>query len=101
MSSLFFYLFFYSFVEYVHIDTLTYLMAPGPSCGAEGRWRNVALTGSASVRRQLCCQSVPLSNNVFFSFLQRRLKIDPAGRAVPAGLHAGTTTGTATGVGFR
>ena len=47
--SLFFYLFFHSFVDYVHIDTSTYLKAPGPSCGAEGRWRNVALTGSASV----------------------------------------------------
>ena len=49
MSSLFFYLFFYAFVEYVDIVTSTYLKAPGPSCGAEGRWRNVALTGSASV----------------------------------------------------
>ena len=37
------------FVEYVDIGALTYLKAPGPSCGAEGRWRNVALTGSASV----------------------------------------------------
>ena len=49
MSSLFFYLFFYSFVEYVDIDALTYFKAPGPSCGVEGRWRNVALSGSASV----------------------------------------------------
>ena len=39
MSSLFFYLFFYSFVEYVHLDTSTYLKAPGPFRGAEGRWR--------------------------------------------------------------
>ena len=38
-SSLFFYLFFYSFVEYVDIDTSTYSKAPGPYCGAEGRWR--------------------------------------------------------------
>ena len=49
VSSLFFYLFFYWFVEYVHIDALTYLKAPGPCCGAEGTWRNVALSGSASV----------------------------------------------------
>ena len=51
MSNLFFYLFFYSFVEYVDIGTSTYLKAPGPSCGTEGRWRNVALTCSASVRK--------------------------------------------------
>ena len=48
-SSLFFYLFSYSFVEYVDKDALTYLKAPGPYCGAEGRWRNVGLTVSASV----------------------------------------------------
>ena len=48
-SGFFFYLFFYSFAEYVHIDTSNYLKAPGPSCGAEGRWRNVVLTGPASV----------------------------------------------------
>ena len=36
-------------VEYVDIDALSYFKAPGPYCGAEGRWRNVALTGSASV----------------------------------------------------
>ena len=48
-SSLFFYLFFYSFVEYVDIVTSTYLKAPGPYCGAEGRWRIVGLTVSASV----------------------------------------------------
>ena len=48
-SSLFFYLFFYSFVEYVDIDTSTYIKAPGPHCGAEGRWRIVGLTVSASV----------------------------------------------------
>ena len=48
-SNLFFYLFFCSFVEYVDIDALTYLKAPGPYCGAEGRWRNVVLTVSASV----------------------------------------------------
>ena len=48
-SNLFFYLFFYSFVEYVDIDTSTYLKAPGPYCGAEGRWQFVGLTVSASV----------------------------------------------------
>ena len=48
-SSFFFYLFFYSFVEYVDIDALSYFKAPGPYCGAEGRWRIVGLTVSASV----------------------------------------------------
>ena len=48
-SSLFFYLFFYSFVEYADIDALTYFKAPRPYSGAEGRWRNVVLTVSASV----------------------------------------------------
>ena len=48
-SNLFFYLFFYSFVEYVDIDASTYLKAPGPYCGAEERWRIVRLTVSASV----------------------------------------------------
>ena len=48
-SNLFFYLFFYSFVEYVDIDTSTYLKAPGPYCGAKERWRIVGLTVSASV----------------------------------------------------
>ena len=48
-SSLFSYFFFYSFVEYVDIDALAYLKATGPYCGAEGRWRNIGLTVSASV----------------------------------------------------
>ena len=48
-SSLFLYLLFYSVVVYVDMDALTYFKAPGPYCGAEERWRNVALTGSASV----------------------------------------------------
>ena len=36
-SSLFFYLFVYSFVEYVDMGTSTYIKAPGPYCGAEGK----------------------------------------------------------------
>ena len=48
-SSLFVYLLFNSVVVYVDIDALTYFKTPGPCRGAEGRWRNVALTGSASV----------------------------------------------------
>ena len=43
----------------------------------------------------LCLRAAVLSvcSLCIIFFPQRRLKIDPAGRAVPAGLHAGTTTG--------
>ena len=36
MSSLFFYLFFYSFVEYVHIHSSTFFKGPGPPVGQRG-----------------------------------------------------------------
>ena len=35
-----FYFFFYSFAEYVDIDLLYYVIAPGSFHGAEGKWRN-------------------------------------------------------------
>ena len=79
-SSLFFFLFFYSFVEYVDIDTSTYFKAPGPYCGAEGRWRIVGLTVSASVRAVLSVCSLLLR-----MFLPCRLIIDPAGSVGPRG----------------
>ena len=61
-STVAFFLFF-SFVEYVDIDALAYLKAPGPYSGAEGRWRNVVLTVSATVRGQLCVSLFPVVNN--------------------------------------
>ena len=65
-SSLFFYLFVYSFIEYVDLDALAYLKAPGPYYGAEGRWRNVVPD-----RFGLCLRAAVLSvsffvvNNIF------------------------------------
>ena len=71
MSSLF-YLFFYSFVEYVDIDTSTYLKAPGPSLWGTGEMaeRGFDLLG-------LCLKTAVLSDCshcliMFFSFPQWR-----------------------------
>ena len=59
--SLFLYLLFYSVVEYVDIDALTYFKAPGPYCGAEERWRARPLSEDSFVVSQF-----PLSIYVFF-----------------------------------
>ena len=42
-----FYFFEYSFLEYALADTLKYAKAPGPHCGAEGRWRRCRIAGLA------------------------------------------------------
>ena len=49
MSSLFFSLFFYAFVEFVDKSPRLIERPLAPPVGAEGRWWNVALTGLASV----------------------------------------------------
>ena len=83
MSSLFYFLFFYSFVEYVHIDSTTYSKAPGPYCGGRGEMAERGL-----VRLGLCLKTAVLSVcslvlQCFFLSLCVGLKIDPAGRVVP------------------
>ena len=46
-----FYFFEYSFLEYALADTLKYAKAPGPHCGAEGRWRRCRIAGLAFYER--------------------------------------------------
>ena len=46
-----FYFFEYSFLEYALTDTLKYAKAPGPHCGAEGRWRRCRIAGLAFYER--------------------------------------------------
>ena len=81
-SSLFFYLFFFSFVEYVDIDALTFLKAPGPYCGAEGEMADLWPDCFS-----LCLRAVVLSvcSLLLKMFLPCRLIIDPAGSVGPSG----------------
>ena len=81
-SNFLFYLFFYSFVEYVDIGTSTYIKAPGPYCGAEGE-----MAERGSDRLGLCLKTAVLSvcSLLFIMFLPCRLIIDPGGSVGPRG----------------
>ena len=82
---------------------LDLIKGPWPLLWGRGEMAERGLVRLGLCLRQLCCQSVPLSYNVFFfpsaSFKKLTQRVERSQR--DRGLHAGTTTGTATGVGFR
>ena len=62
-----------------------FFKAPGPYCGAEGRWRTLALTALSLCLTTAVLPVCSLCLLMFFSFPQCRLIIDPAGSVGPSG----------------
>ena len=88
MSSLFFYLFFYSFVEYVHLDTSTYLKSPGLL------WGRGEMAERWSDRFGLCLRAAVLSVCslclIMFFFSSASFNNCPSGSSGPRGTGAYT-----------